>query len=292
MSKEKQRNSVTKRFRAAWSSLSDEDKHKRFQYAVRSAQNGFFGGIPPSFEDFNRQQRQLDKHQIKSKARTRKKLRAMPPLFDTSGRTTILTMLAANGPMTVREIARARHVDSSTTYRTVDRLLRCGLVVKRSRAGGRKYVSLDRSHVAASELKTLFDLLARVYGVPLIEQPSYRHGLPHDRDPSPPITEDRMFGSRARSRMLIFLSLVGEADETQLARVLAEKLNSVHYAIHALQKKKIVSSRKVGIRHVFALNLSYNGSTEFVGLLKRLGTEQPVYATLRDVLPDITMRWS
>ena len=43
---------------------------------------------------------------------------SMPPLLFSSAQTQILVIIGANGPMTVREMARVRSVDSASTFRT------------------------------------------------------------------------------------------------------------------------------------------------------------------------------
>jgi hypothetical protein len=214
----------------------------------------------------------------------------MPPLFDTPERTLILATLFVNGPMTVREVSRLREVDSGSTYRTIERLLRCGLLVKRDAFGGRKYIAVNRAHTCIGELRELLTVLARKYGVPISDQPRYRHGLPLDRDPSPPVAEGQMFGSPVRSRLLVILALLDEADDTQLGRLLGANAASVDYATKSLESKKVLKSRKIGVRRVFSLRTGYVGACEFRAFLLSVSKEVPAYQVLASLVNGVTMR--
>ena len=284
-------NDKFQRRRLAWSDLSDKDRLKRYRQALVAFQNGVIYCHPGLLEEFALRQLALDTQQRPALQGKQKPVLPMPSLFDSPERTLLLAMLFANGPMTVREMARARDVNSSSTFRTTDRLLRSGLVVKRKREGGRKYVALNRAHVAFQELKALLETLASHYGTPLIEQARYRHGFPLERDPAPPLVERHMFGSALRSRMLVLLGSLEGADATQLSRLLAERLESVHYAAHALRRAGILTSTQVGGRQIFHLSNSYTGAAEFRALLDALLREAPVYGVLRDLLPNVTIRW-
>ncbi|HEY6233773.1 MAG TPA: helix-turn-helix domain-containing protein [Candidatus Elarobacter sp.] len=66
-----------------------------------------------------------------------KRTPSVPAIFSTVARTEILMLLAVNGPIHVRELARLRRVDSASTIRTVDRLIEAKLVAKRDRNGAR-----------------------------------------------------------------------------------------------------------------------------------------------------------
>jgi DNA-binding MarR family transcriptional regulator len=285
-----QRNEHWQRRRIAWSELDDVKRLKRFDQALQAHRNGV-SASPGSFEDFTTRQEWLDTFQRTRTLTNAAALQPMPALFGSSERTLIVSMFAVNGPMTVRELARARNVDSSTTFRTVERLIRCGLLVKRQRVGGRKYVSFNRAHIAAAELRSLLDVLAKHYGTPHADQPRYRHGLPLDRDTSPPLAEKLMFGSSLRSRMLVLLAATGEADETQVRRLLAVNALSLEYASKALIATGVLCGRKVGSRFVLSLAEGYVGASEFKTLLLRLVEEAPSYQTLRDLLPIVTLRW-
>jgi DNA-binding MarR family transcriptional regulator len=285
-----QRNDRTKRFRVAWADLNAVERTERFRRAVQAHTNGVLRASPGSFDEYAKRQEWLDGFQRTASA-TSRKLLPMPALFDSPERTLILAMLATNGPMTVREIARARQVDAGSTYRSTERLIRCGLAVKRHRAGGRKYVALHRAHIAAAPLRALLDVLAGHYGTPILPQLRYRHGLPLDRDPRPPLAEERMFGSPIRSRMLVLLAGIGEADVTQLARLLAADVNSIHYAAHALLKSGVLGARRVGARHVLSLSDAYVGAGEFRAFLMALLDAAPSYVHLGSLIPGITRRW-
>lgn len=233
----------------------------------------------------------LDMHQRKAGIYKLGPRSPMPPLFESSGRTELLSILSANGPMTVREVARARGVDSASTFRTSERLIRCGLVVKRSRSGGRKYLALNRAHCAYRELSNLLTVLVDHHGTAFIDQARYRHGLPVDRDPTPPLAEERMFGSDIRSRLIVLLAALNEADATQLTRLLTADRCSVYYAAHALKRRGILNSKSVGARNVFSFNLDYVGAVEYQVFLKKLLESAPVYSILRSLVAGITLRY-
>jgi len=77
-------------------------------------------------------------------AHTQAGKKRVPPFFGTVARTETLMILAANGPLTTRQICRLRGVNHATTLRTVERLVATGVVTKRG--WGRRIVTLDRSH--------------------------------------------------------------------------------------------------------------------------------------------------
>jgi DNA-binding MarR family transcriptional regulator len=284
------RNKRTGRKRIPWAVLDDRARKERFRQARQALANGLRGSPIISFEEFEQRQLALDKLQVPYAKRHARKIRAMPPFFDTPERTAIIATLYINGPMTVRELSRLREVDSGSTYRTIERLIRCGLIVKRGSPGGRKYVAINRAHACISELRKLLTVLANKYGVPISDQPRYRHGFPLDRDPAPPVAENQMFGSPVRSRLLVILALLDEADDTQLSRLLAANACSVDYATKSLETKKVLKSRKLGVRRMFSLRTGYAGAPEFRLFLLSVSKEVPVYQVLASLVNEVTMR--
>jgi DNA-binding transcriptional ArsR family regulator len=282
-------NLKTRHWRKPWRDLDEKGRKRRYQQAVVAHANGL-PSPPGTFADFAKRQRALDRHQRVEKPSYRG--RVMPAFFGSSARTQILAILAANGPMTVRDLARLRRKDSATTFRAVERLIRCGLVTKRLRPGGRKYVGINRAHAALPELLALLRVLGDIFGVPLLAQARHRWGLPTVSDPTPPIAEEWMFGSPVRSRMLVLLAVAGEADEMQMARVLTASVASVWYTSNALSKThRILRSRRVGTRRVFSLSPTVSAIGEFRAFLLSLAGRRPIYHTLSAAIAPTTRRW-
>ena len=286
------RNTATGRRRIPWSALSEKDRRRKFDQAVRAHKVGLPGPAPQTFAEFSKRQRALDPLTVtKSKTPARRKPTPPPPLFASSARTQILLALHANGPMTVREAARLRKTDSATTFRSVERLIVCGLIVKRDRPGGRKYVAINKSHFAAKELNFLLDVLNNRFPIPEIEQARVRRGLPTDRDPKPPILELSMFGSSIKSRILLMVAIAGEADEQQLARSLCVSASQIWSALRSITKAKLLTERRVGVRRVVSLSTQYPGAQEFISFLLAVTRGKPVYKSKALAIPYLTRRW-
>lgn len=181
-----------------------------------------------------------------------KRKRAVPAIFGTVARTEILMLLAVNGPTHVRELARLRRVDSATTFRTVDRLIEAKLVAKRDRK--RRQVALDRSHRGHHELLELLLDLDGEYPVRRIVQARYRHYFPLDRDRRDPPEVHTLFGSETRSKVLLLLGTVAEADLNEIAAMAHLEYCAAAYALNGLEIERIVRTRRVGRRRVADLD--------------------------------------
>lgn len=279
--------------RVPWSALDQPARKRRYEQAVRGFHVGIGSHSPGTFTQYSAAQRELDKSTLQAGPREarRPKRTPMPQIFGSSARTEILALLAVNGPLTVRELARLRVSDSSATFRAVSALSDCGLIVKRERAGGRKYVSLNRAHHGARELRDLLTALDLEHPVARVTQARARWGLPTERDPQPLIVEKQMFGSAIRSQILLLLAIVGEADEQQIARALAVRHNSVWSALLPLTRRNLVIDRRVGARRVLSLSESYKGAREFGRLLQRLASVMPVYCAKANMISSLTRRW-
>lgn len=286
------RNPVTGRRRIPWSDLSDKDRKRKYDQAIRAHNVGLPVPHPETFAKYSKRQRALDLlNEPEPKSPSRRKSSALPALFGSSARTQILLALHANGPMTVREVARLRKTDSATTFRSVERLIACGLIVKRDRPGGRRYIAIDKSHFAAKELGALLDTLNLHFAIPNIEQARIRRGLPTDRDPKPPILELSMFGSSIRSRIMLMLAVAGEADEQQLARSLAVAHTLIWSALRTIANAKLLSEKRVGARRVVSLSTRYPAAEEFIVFLKAVARGKPVYKSKALTIHLLTRRW-
>ncbi|MBI2220244.1 MAG: hypothetical protein HYU53_03450 [Acidobacteria bacterium] len=78
------------------------------------------------------------------------------------------------------------------------------------------------------------------------------------------------FGSVARTRALLALSLMTETYPRQLARVLDAPLFSIQKALASLERDGLVASRVLGRTRLYGLNSRYLASRELREYLERL----------------------
>lgn len=78
------------------------------------------------------------------------------------------------------------------------------------------------------------------------------------------------FGSQARTRALLALSLMAETYPREMARVLDLSLFSVQKALASLERDGLVVSRTLGRTRLYALNPRYLASRELREYLERL----------------------
>lgn len=214
----------------------------------------------------------------------------MPPLFGSSERTQILAILWLTGPITVRKLARARHVDSAGTFRTVARLIRVGFVVKSTR--GRRYIGLNFAHPVRHALGMLLSPLVRKYGLNFPRLSQRRETLPAKYGQiSEKAVEDFAFGSPVRSQLILLLNAVGSADARQLCRLLGQNYLSVIYALQALENDLMLRSQRVGTRRVYALSDSYPAGIEYRRLVGAVVRALPRYRALAESVDAVTMRY-
>ena len=281
--------------RVPWRILNDNAKSRRYEQAVRGYNAGLHGGDPGSYSQYARKQIELDRRGlsatpvVQKRPRPRTTARAM---FGSGARTEILALLAKHGPLTVREIARLRDVDASWTFRAVNKMLESAIIVKRDRAGGRKFVTLNRAHPAHGELVALLLVVAKDIGLPEFEQARYRHGLPLARSEPPDADAAPALGSPLRARILVMLALMVEADPTQLAKLTGENRLSVYYACHALhEREKILRCRKQGVRTIYGLATNYPGASHFIDYLKAVSRASEDNVAIANSIVGITSRW-
>jgi DNA-binding transcriptional ArsR family regulator len=281
------RNALTGGRRIPWRDLDEKARRRRYGQAVRAHRAGLPGRDPGTFEEYAAVQERLDEATPAAPAAP---VADMPPIFGSSARTQILAILAVNGPVTVRELARLRGVDSATTFRAAERLIDAGLAVKRDEPGGRKYVALNRAQWGGAELRALLVALADACGVPRLEQARYRWRLPTERDPKPPIDPDAVFGTKARSRALLVIAAAdvgprGHIDERRIAATTQTGENSVWHAVNALEDDGVVSSRRAGRHRLFALSRKLPGVATLREFARRLLDGRPDYAAKAALAP-------
>lgn len=78
------------------------------------------------------------------------------------------------------------------------------------------------------------------------------------------------FGSLARTRSLLALSLMTETYPRELARVLDAPLFSIQNALASLERDGLLASRVLGRTRLYALNARYLASRELREYLERL----------------------
>jgi len=78
------------------------------------------------------------------------------------------------------------------------------------------------------------------------------------------------FGSQARTRVLLALSLMTDTYPRELARVLEIPLFSVQKALASLERDGLVASRMLGRTRQYGLNARYPASRELREYLERL----------------------
>lgn len=82
------------------------------------------------------------------------------------------------------------------------------------------------------------------------------------------------FGSQARTRALIALSLMTETYPRELARVLELSLFSVQKALASLERDGLTASRTLGRTRLYTLNPRYLATRELREYLERLSSRE------------------
>jgi DNA-binding transcriptional ArsR family regulator len=78
------------------------------------------------------------------------------------------------------------------------------------------------------------------------------------------------FGGRARTRILVALSLLGSSFPRELSRLLTAPVSAVSRALYGLERDALVAGRLVGRTRVFTLNPAYFAKRELLAYLERL----------------------
>jgi hypothetical protein len=216
-------------------------------------------------------------------SRLKKPRRELPHIFGRGGRDRVLICLAVNGPLTVRELARAIKADAHKTWDMVHYLLQTGLVVKRVRPGGRKYVALNRKLPVHHRLRELLAALERRWPAKRVPQPSYRWTLWNDAGEITAPRLDLMFYSPVRSRILLFIAAVGFTDMSTIYQVLGVGAVSALYAVNHWEREGIVLSQHLARHRFVSLDPQYPAYTQLRSLLCGLITYSEEYRALRSV---------
>lgn len=83
--------------------------------------------------------------------------------------------------------------------------------------------------------------------------------------------EPELFGSRARTSVLVSLRLMEQSYASELAAVVGTRLYSVQRILTSLEGEGVVTSRLVGRTRVVTLNPRYVAAAELSALLWKLG---------------------
>jgi hypothetical protein len=207
----------------------------------------------------------------------------VPHLFGRGGRDRALICLAVNGPMTVREIGRIIGSDSHKTWSMVQYLLRTGLVVKRNRAGGRRYVALNRKLPTYRRLRSLLLTLAKRWPPRRFGQPTYRWAMWSDDGAVTAPRLDLMFFSPVRSRILLYIAAVGTTDMITMYDLLGIGSVSALFAVNHWEREGIVRTERIGKHRIVSLDATYLAAKELKDLLLGLVTQSHELRALRRI---------
>ncbi len=204
----------------------------------------------------------------------------LPWLFGRGGRDRALVCLAINGPLTVRELARATKTDPHKMWDMIERLRLSGLVVKREMPGGRKYVSINRR---LPIYRTLMNLLIALDGLsPTLRCSAYtaRWRMPFDRE----LTDERLdniFQSPLRSRILLFVATVGEPDMQTIYTSLGLGTVSTTLAVNHWQKQGVLRSQTYKRHRLVSLDPNFVVAPQLLALLRAIIATADEYKALR-----------
>lgn len=184
----------------------------------------------------------------------------------------LLTTLACRGPMTVRELARVIQNDPSPTFVAVEKFIAAKIILKSSRPGSRKRVSLNRAFPAYAELCDLLHRVGEHAG--LAVAPCKRAGSASSRSAtrtrrSPDIVA--LFGSKHRARLLLLFEARGELDRCDAAGLLGLPPASLEGPIRYLIKAGILRKMpRRGLVRPIGFDPSFFALNELRSLLRRL----------------------
>jgi DNA-binding transcriptional ArsR family regulator len=82
------------------------------------------------------------------------------------------------------------------------------------------------------------------------------------------------FGSQARTRAMLALSIMAETYPRELARMLDAPLFSVQKALASLERDGLVASRLLGRTRLYALNPRYLATRELREYVERLASRE------------------
>ena len=204
----------------------------------------------------------------------------LPHLFGRGGRDRILLSLAVNGAMTVREVGRATSIDSHKAWSMVERMVPTGIIVKRDRPGGRKYVAINRLFPAWQELMNLLEAIDAKFPVARVSVPATRWHLWNEDEEYPSPRLDGIFHAANRSRILLLVASAGEAIEKDIYMLLGINMVSAMYAMNHWQREGILRSRYDGGIRFLSLDPTWFAEHELRMLLGALTIDNLEYLSL------------
>lgn len=182
--------------------------------------------------------------------------------------------------MTVRELARALGCDSHAAWKMVAGLLDAGLLVKRDRPGGRKYVAVNRAFPAYTDLMALLAKIASHYPPPTTTVPGFRWGLQTDTSTFPSKRLDLIFASPVRSRVLLLIAASGSIVTSDVADLLGLDAVSAMYAVNHWERERVIRSRYIKRCRILSLDDRWFAATELRALLTTLTLHNSEYGGL------------
>ncbi len=183
--------------------------------------------------------------------------------------------------MTVREIGRAIGSDSHKTWTMAEYLVRTGLVVKRNRRGGRKYVALNRRLPIYRGLLALLLALDKRWPAKHVDQPSYRWKMWNDDGALTPMRLDLIFFSPVRSRVLLLVTAIGTSNMSTIYDLLGIGSVSALFAVNHWEREGVITSQWVGRHRLVCLNQKYPAFRELRSLLAGLVSHSDEYRAYR-----------
>jgi hypothetical protein len=161
--------------------------------------------------------------------------------------------------------------DEKKVRRALASFERMGILSKRGMTNHRKYWTLDRRFLAYDELKGLLDRLARLWEPPRIAVPAKRYGGANFRlrpPLDPPVGE--FFGSVTRTRLLVAIALLSQANVRELTTAVGARYESVSYCVHSLTHKRVLKTQRCGRDLIVSLDNQFVAYRELRMLLGKL----------------------
>jgi biotin operon repressor len=282
------RNTRTGRSRIPWSALDDPKKQIRYAQALRAFDNGVRKSHPGTFNEFAAAQSALDAHQKPALSKTSKQTSSVranshvPHLFGRGGVERVLTCLAVNGPMHVRQIARTIGSDSHKVWNMVESLREINVVVKREQGGGRKYAALNRDLPIYRPLYRLLIAMDKYWPVPRIDRQTARWRMPFNDDMEQKLF-DELFQGQVRSRVLLLIAAIGLTDQKNIYNLLGLGTVSTLYAVNHWERQGVLKSIYVKSSRLVTLNREFECAAELKTLLLEMVKHSGELLALRKI---------
>lgn len=170
-----------------------------------------------------------------------------PRIFGRGVREHVLVLLNNNGPLQTQQIVDIVGCEEKRVRRTLRHFESLGVTVQRGVKGHRKRWTIDRRFIAYDELRKVLATLRRFWSAPRLDVPAKRFGGPDFRlrranDPA----IDNLFGSPARTRVLLAIACGAGQNMEQLANSSAVRYESVVYIVNALERDKLANTTRSG----------------------------------------------